>query len=109
MMAPRASKGDVEDRARSASRSRNQVTPASVQSVQDAIRNPWLSRTVRISSAVQNLPVERVHSLLHRSGLDVDAIAVEVGYVDGATLRTLLRQRLGKECAIFAPTCADGL
>ena len=33
---------------------------------------------------------------LHDSGLDVDAIAAEVGYVDGATLRTLLRQRLGR-------------
>jgi hypothetical protein len=27
---------------------------------------------------------------------DVDAIASEVGYVDGATLRTLLQQRLGQ-------------
>jgi transcriptional regulator GlxA family with amidase domain len=27
---------------------------------------------------------------------DVDAIASEAGYVDGATLRTLLRQRLGR-------------
>jgi transcriptional regulator GlxA family with amidase domain len=44
----------------------------------------------------QDLRVERAQSLLHGSGLDVDAIAAEVGYVDGATLRTLLRQRLGK-------------
>lgn len=44
----------------------------------------------------QDLRVERAQSLLHGSGLDVDAIATEVGYVDGATLRTLLRDRLGR-------------
>jgi AraC-like DNA-binding protein len=55
----------------------------------------------------QDVRVERAHSLLHGSGLDIDAIAAEVGYVDAATLRTLLRQRRGPACAIFAPTCAD--
>ncbi|WP_088342659.1 MULTISPECIES: helix-turn-helix domain-containing protein [Rhodomicrobium] len=44
----------------------------------------------------QDLRVERAQSLLHGSGLDVDAIAAEVGYLDGATLRTLLRERLGR-------------
>lgn len=44
----------------------------------------------------QDLRVERAQSLLHGSGLDVDAIAAEVGYEDGATLRTLLRERLGR-------------
>jgi transcriptional regulator GlxA family with amidase domain len=44
----------------------------------------------------QDLRVERAQSLLHGSGMDIEAIAAEVGYVDGATLRTLLRQRLGK-------------
>jgi len=44
----------------------------------------------------QDLRVERAQSLLHGSGLNVDAIAAEVGYVDGATLRTLLRERLGR-------------
>jgi transcriptional regulator GlxA family with amidase domain len=44
----------------------------------------------------QDLRVERAQSLLHGSGLDIDAIAAEVGYVDGATLRSLLRQRLGR-------------
>jgi transcriptional regulator GlxA family with amidase domain len=44
----------------------------------------------------QDLRVERAQSLLHGSGLDLDAIASEVGYVDGATLRTLLRQRTGR-------------
>jgi transcriptional regulator GlxA family with amidase domain len=47
-------------------------------------------------SYFQDLRVERSQSLLHGSGLDLDAIAAEVGYVDGATLRTLLRQRLGR-------------
>jgi transcriptional regulator GlxA family with amidase domain len=44
----------------------------------------------------QDLRVEHAQSLLHGSGLDIDAIAAEVGYVDGATLRTLLRERLGR-------------
>jgi len=44
----------------------------------------------------QDLRVERAQSLLHGSGLDLDAIAAEVGYADGATLGTLLRQRLGR-------------
>jgi len=44
----------------------------------------------------QDLRVERAQSLLHGSGLDLEAIAAEVGYADGATLRTLLRQRLGR-------------
>jgi transcriptional regulator GlxA family with amidase domain len=44
----------------------------------------------------QDLRVERAQSLLHGGDLDVDAIAAEVGYLDGATLRTLLRQRLGR-------------
>src|SRR6202000_3481196 len=47
-------------------------------------------------SYFQDLRVERAPSLLHGSGLDVEAIATEVGYVDGATLRTLLRERLGR-------------
>lgn len=44
----------------------------------------------------QDLRVERARSLVHGSGLGLEAIAAEVGYVDGATLRTLLRQRLGR-------------
>lgn len=44
----------------------------------------------------QDLRVERAQSLLHGSGLDLEAIAAEVGYADGATLRTLLRERLGR-------------
>jgi len=47
-------------------------------------------------SYFQDLRVERARSLLQGSRLGVDAIAAEVGYVDGATLRTLLRQRLGR-------------
>jgi transcriptional regulator GlxA family with amidase domain len=44
----------------------------------------------------QDLRVERAQSLLHGSGLNIDAIAAQLGYVDGATLRTLLRERLGR-------------
>jgi transcriptional regulator GlxA family with amidase domain len=47
-------------------------------------------------SYFQDLRVERAKSLLHGSGMDVEAIAAEVGYEDGATLRTLLRDRLGR-------------
>lgn len=44
----------------------------------------------------QDLRVERARSLVQGSSLDLEAIAAEVGYADGATLRTLLRQRLGR-------------
>ena len=44
----------------------------------------------------QDLRVERARSLVQGSGLDLEPIAAEVGYADGATLRTLLRQRLGR-------------
>ena len=44
----------------------------------------------------QDLRVEHAQALLQRNGQDVEAIAAEVGYADGATLRTLLRQRLGR-------------
>jgi transcriptional regulator GlxA family with amidase domain len=47
-------------------------------------------------SYFQDLRVERARSLLYGSDLSVEAIATEVGYVDGATLRTLLRERLGR-------------
>lgn len=47
-------------------------------------------------SYFQDLRVEHAQSLLHGSGLDLDAIAAQVGYIDGATLRTLLRHRLGR-------------
>ena len=44
----------------------------------------------------QDLRVEHAQSLLHGESRDVEAIAAEVGYADGATLRTLLRNRLGR-------------
>jgi transcriptional regulator GlxA family with amidase domain len=44
----------------------------------------------------QDLRVERAQSLIHGTGLDIEAIAAEVGYEDGATLRSLLRRRLGR-------------
>ncbi|MDE2457699.1 MAG: helix-turn-helix domain-containing protein [Rhodospirillales bacterium] len=46
-------------------------------------------------SYFQDLRIEHAQSLLH-SGLDLDAVAAEVGYVEGATLGTLLRQRTGR-------------
>lgn len=42
------------------------------------------------------------------SGIDVEAIAAEVGYDDGATLRTLLRERLGRGVRELRANCADG-
>lgn len=44
----------------------------------------------------QDLRVEHARHLVRTSSLDLDSIAAEVGYVDGATLRTLLRRRLGR-------------
>ncbi|WP_206244226.1 GlxA family transcriptional regulator [Novosphingobium terrae] len=44
----------------------------------------------------QDLRVERARSLIQGSGLSLETIAAEVGYADGATLRTLLRERLGR-------------
>jgi transcriptional regulator GlxA family with amidase domain len=44
----------------------------------------------------QDLRVEHAQSLLRVGRLDLESIAAEVGYADGATLRTLLRERLGR-------------
>ncbi|WP_233833755.1 GlxA family transcriptional regulator [Paraburkholderia sp. ZP32-5] len=44
----------------------------------------------------QDLRVEHAQSLLRSGRLDLESIATEVGYGDGATLRALLRQRLGR-------------
>ncbi|HEY1611104.1 MAG TPA: helix-turn-helix domain-containing protein, partial [Paraburkholderia sp.] len=44
----------------------------------------------------QDLRVEHAQSLIRSGRLDLESIATEVGYGDGATLRALLRQRLGR-------------
>jgi transcriptional regulator GlxA family with amidase domain len=44
----------------------------------------------------QDLRVEHAQSLIRSGKLDLESIAAEVGYGDGATLRSLLRQRLGR-------------
>jgi transcriptional regulator GlxA family with amidase domain len=44
----------------------------------------------------QDLRVEHAQTLLHGNDVDVESVAAEVGYADGATLRTLLRERLGR-------------
>jgi AraC-like DNA-binding protein len=53
----------------------------------------------------QDLRVEHARTLIQANDLDIEAIAAEVGYIDGATLRQLLRQRLGRgvrELKVFA-------
>lgn len=47
-------------------------------------------------SYFQDLRVEHAKSLLHRDDYDIESIAAEIGYADGNTLRTLLRDRLGR-------------
>jgi transcriptional regulator GlxA family with amidase domain len=47
-------------------------------------------------SYVKDLLVEHAVHLLKTTNDTVDNIASAVGYADGATLRTLLRKRLGK-------------
>ncbi|MDR5780863.1 helix-turn-helix domain-containing protein [Caballeronia sp. LZ065] len=44
----------------------------------------------------QDLRVEHAQALIRAGTLDLESIAAEVGYGDGATLRSLLRQRLGR-------------
>jgi len=44
----------------------------------------------------QDMRIERAQHLLRTTSMDLEAIASEVGYVDGATLRTLLRKHLGR-------------
>ena len=45
---------------------------------------------------VQDLRVERAVHLLETSHAGLDEIAAQVGYIDGVTLRALLRRRLGR-------------
>lgn len=47
-------------------------------------------------SYFQDRRVERARHLIETTAMDMEAVAAAVGYADGATLRTLLRRRLGR-------------
>jgi transcriptional regulator GlxA family with amidase domain len=44
----------------------------------------------------QDLRMEHAKSLLRGNNVDLEKVVAAVGYADGATLRTLLRERLGR-------------
>ena len=55
----------------------------------------------------QDLRVEHAQSLLRGNDVDIEVVAGEVGYADGATLRTLLRERLGRGVRDLRQICAE--
>ncbi len=76
----------------------------SLESAADALATSKRTLQRRIESVLgksplsyfQDLRVERALYLIQTTHLDIEAIAAEVGYADGVTLRTLLRRRLGR-------------
>lgn len=76
----------------------------SLESAADALATSKRTLQRRIESVLgksplsyfQDLRVERALHLIRTTHLDIEAIAAEVGYADGVTLRTLLRRRLGR-------------
>ncbi|MEX3978261.1 GlxA family transcriptional regulator [Paraburkholderia sp. EG287A] len=76
----------------------------SLESAADALATSKRTLQRRIESVLgksplayfQDLRVERALHLIRTTHLDIEAIAAEVGYADGVTLRTLLRKRLGR-------------
>jgi transcriptional regulator GlxA family with amidase domain len=55
----------------------------------------------------QDLRVEHAQSLLHGNDVDIEEIAAEVGYADGATLRRCCANGWGAVCVTFERSYAD--
>jgi hypothetical protein len=62
-----------------------------------------------IIGLAKDLRVERAQALFHGKGLNIDALAAEVGYLTERRCKRSCESAWGGAYAIFVPICADGL